>query len=275
MASARPWTPARSPVKMCVDKAVSRNILILNNQYENHLRIFFVKPMNTSPSQGFSLIELLVVLAIAALLAVLAVPMVSGAMESSERAKCASNMRSIGTGIHLYAADHCGMLPGTSHSGTNLWIEELRGVLGTNYDRVRISPRDPKGPQRLAQGGTSYVMNARVNAEAFANEFGQIEPGELVYDNLNRIAAPTRVILLFLSSTNKGTAATEDHICGDITSWQGFRQETWPDAYRGTERGDGTAGFSNYLFADGHVRAIPATDIKARIDAGADVSKVY
>jgi prepilin-type N-terminal cleavage/methylation domain-containing protein/prepilin-type processing-associated H-X9-DG protein len=231
--------------------------------------------MTKNSQYAFSLIELLVVVAIVALLAGLAVPAVGSALESGERAKCAGHLRSLGAGINLYAADNNGRLPGTSHSGTNYWIEELRGVLGTNYDRVRISPIDPRGAQRLAQGGTSYVMNARVNPEAFANEFGEIDPGEIVYDKLSRIPAPSRAILLFLASTNKGTAPSEDHICGDIMSWSGFRKETWPDAYGGTPGGDGTNGLSNYLFADGHVQTIPAAEIKARIDAGQDVSKSY
>lgn len=214
-------------------------------------------------------------LAIIALLAALAMPAVGRVLENGERARCAGHLRALGSGISMYAADHRGCLPGTTHSGTNHWIEELRGVLGTNYDRVRISPRDPKGPQRLAEGGTSYVMNARVNPEAFADEFGQIPPGECIYDNLNRIAAPSRVILLFLSSTNKGTAATEDHICGDISTWAGFRAETWPDAFGGVEDGEGETGASNYLFADGHVQLIRAASMKARIDAGEDISKAF
>lgn len=224
---------------------------------------------------GFTLIEVLVVVAILAALAALAVPAVGDAIESGERVKCAGNLRSLGAGIQLYAADHNGRLPGTTHNGTNYWIQELHAVLGSNYDRARISPIDPKGPQRLAQGGTSYVMNARVNPEAFANEFGEIDPGEIVYDNLSRIPSPSRAILLFLASTNKGTAASEDHICGDISSWSGFRSQTWPDAYGGTPGDGGTNGLSNYLFADGHVQTIPAAEVKARIDAGQDISKSY
>ncbi len=232
-------------------------------------------PTKHRAHRAFSLVELLAVLAIVAILAVLVMPAVGRALESGERVKCAGNLRSLGAGIQLYAAEHNGKLPGTTHSGTNYWIEELRTVLGSNYDRARISPIDPKGPQRLAQGGTSYVMNARVNPEAFANEFGEIDAGEIVYDNLSRIPAPSRAILLFLASTNKGTAASEDHICGDITSWSGFRSQTWPDAYGATAGGGGTNGLSNYLFADGHVQTIPAAEVKGRIDAGQDISKSY
>lgn len=217
----------------------------------------------------------MVVLAVVMLMAALAVPAVGRAMESGERARCAGNLRSLGAGVQLYAADHNGRLPGTTHSGTNYWIEELRGVLGTNYDRVRISPRDPKGADRLAQGGTSYVMNARVNPEAFANEFGEIEPGVAVYDNMSRLTSPSQVILLFLASTNKGTAPSEDHICSDITTWDGFRRETWPDAFLGGDQETEPSGLSNYLFADGHVAGIPAATMKRVIDAGQDVSLSY
>ena len=225
--------------------------------------------------RAFTLVELLVVIAIIAVLTALAVPAVGGALESSQRSKCASNMKSIGAGIHLYAVENNGKLPGTHHGGTNYWINELRGPLGRNYDRIRISPVDPKGPQRLAQGGTSYLMTARVNEAAYANEFGEVDPNEPVYNNINRIASFSRVILLFLASTNKGTAPTEDHICGDISSWDGFRAETWPDAYGGDPEGEGDAGSSNYLFADGHVQNIAASEIKRRIENGDDISKVY
>jgi len=226
-------------------------------------------------SWGFSLVELLVGITIGALLAGLGMPAIQGAITKGKQAACASNMRQIGQGLLLYAGENNGRLPGTHHAGTSYWIEELRSTLGDKYDRIRISPQDPKGAQRLAQGGTSYLMTERVNPDAYADEFGQIDPNEPVYDTLLKIPAPSKVILLFLASTNKGTAPTEDHVCGDITTWAGFRTETWPDAYGGKAGGNGDRGSSNYLFADGHVASIPAAEVKARIDAGQDISKSY
>jgi len=217
----------------------------------------------------------LVGITIGALLVGMGIPAIQGGLNRAKQAACASNMRQIGYGLLLYATENNGNLPGTHHGGSSYWIEELRGPLGKNYDRIRISPVDPKGPQRLARGGTSYLMTARVNEAAYANEFGEVDPNEPVYSNLNRIPSPSRVILLFLASTNKGTAPTEDHICGDISSWDGFRAETWPDAFGGDPQGNGDAGSSNYLFADGHVQNIAASEIKRRIESGDDISKVY
>ena len=234
-----------------------------------------MKSIRNHRNRGFSLVELLVGVAIGALFVAMGIPAIQGAMTKAKQAACASNIKQIGQGLLLYAGENNGRLPGTHHGGTSYWIEEFRGPLGDKYDRIRISPRDPNGKQRLAQGGTSYLMTARVNEAAYANEFGEIDPNEPIYDNLLKIPSPSRVILLFLASTNKGTAPTEDHICGDITTWQGFRSETWPDAFGGDPQGNGDAGSSNYLFADGHVQNIAASEIKRRIENGDDISKVY
>jgi prepilin-type N-terminal cleavage/methylation domain-containing protein len=54
---------------------------------------------------AFTLIELLVVVAIIALLLSILLPSLSGAREQGKRAKCLSNLRSIGLSIHQYAND--------------------------------------------------------------------------------------------------------------------------------------------------------------------------
>lgn len=59
-------------------------------------------------SQGFSLIELLVVISIIALLAGLLFPVLGRAMEKSRRATCRSNLRDIGISLKNYAADNSG-----------------------------------------------------------------------------------------------------------------------------------------------------------------------
>ena len=230
--------------------------------------------MRVSP-RAFSLIELLVGITIGALLVGLGVPALKGAITKAHQVQCSSNMRQIGQGLLLYSGENQGRLPGTAHAGTSFWIEELKPYLGEKYDRVRISPCDLKKAERLKNGGTSYVMNGRVNPEAFANEFGEIDSSEVVHDNLLRMASPSRVILLFIVSTNKiGTVASEDHVCGDIATWSGLRQEVRPDAYGGGAV-DGSHGRANYLFADGRVEAIPSLRMKQVVEGGTDISKYY
>ena len=61
--------------------------------------------------RGFTLIELVVVMAIISILAALLMPTVVGAMEFARRRQCMSNLRQIAFAITLYASDFDGFTP--------------------------------------------------------------------------------------------------------------------------------------------------------------------
>jgi len=63
------------------------------------------------PRNGFSLVELLIVIAIIVILIALAVPTVSGVLEKSRAVHGMSNMRQVSAGILNYVADNDGFLP--------------------------------------------------------------------------------------------------------------------------------------------------------------------
>jgi prepilin-type N-terminal cleavage/methylation domain-containing protein/prepilin-type processing-associated H-X9-DG protein len=224
--------------------------------------------------RAFSLVELLVVLAILAVLASISVPAVRGAIENGQRAKCASNMKSIGAGIHLYAAENNGKLPSINCiNPDSTWIEQLQPHLGTNYTRVRVSPADPRAAAKLADThATSYLLNERVEADSFVDgATGELVPGEVVFDRLGRIPEPSRAILVFLGNTNKTSTGTDHIHSGVMKSWNGLRGEIWPDAFGGGSP-DGTRGSANYLFADGHIETIAASTLKERVESGHDIT---
>lgn len=62
-------------------------------------------------NRGFTLLELLVVVAIIAILVALLLPAIQSAIVTSRRTACVSNLRQIGAGIFAYAADNAGQIP--------------------------------------------------------------------------------------------------------------------------------------------------------------------
>jgi len=87
-------------------------------------------------NKGFTLLEILTVVAILAVLVMLIFPVADRMIASSQRAGCLTNLRAIGGGLHMYAADHNGRLPPLSNSGAsgkgkgNQWDAVIMPYLG-------------------------------------------------------------------------------------------------------------------------------------------------
>jgi len=219
--------------------------------------------------RGFTLVELLVVIAIIAVLATVAVMGASRAIAAGKQAACASNLRSIGIGMRLYADDHHGVLPGTTHGGDfeTSWIYTLEPYLG-DFDETRICPGDPKGQERLAQRGTSYVLNSYLfvpRTDPSGDPFGP------ALNRLNQIPEPTRTAMAFICSDRTGTGPGNDHThSGEWSSWGAVTRDISPGRFGGD--GD-EMGSTNILYVDGSIVSRKAVELKRLIARGVNFAK--
>lgn len=223
-------------------------------------------------ARGFTLVELLVVVTIVAVLAGLAAVASQSVMVRAKEAKCASNLRNIGAALYLYAGDHHGFFPETSHTTSldQAWIASLEDYLG-DYDETRVCPGDPRAKERQKAGGTSYILNSFI----FVPEIGPW--GEVVGPAPNRpnlIPDPARTILAFICADRWGAGPGNDHTHSSLWStWSAVTSDIAPGRFGGATGSD-PKGRANYLFADGSVESIPAAVMKRKTESGINIAQL-
>ncbi len=114
-------------------------------------------------SHGFTLIELLVVIAIIALLVSILLPSLNRAQELAKRAVCSTNVRQIGTVMHMYAGDYEGRYPRENV----VTIATCCYSLGVDF-RPQLNPYAdnaglfycPSGGRLTPEGGTWHTTDS-------------------------------------------------------------------------------------------------------------------
>jgi len=223
---------------------------------------------------AFTLVELLVVVAIVGVLAAILVPVASRARRVALETTSLSNLRQLGVGFRLYAEDHRGAFPRTSHddvTGARSWVHTLRPYLG-DVDEVRVCPLDARAAEVRALRLSSYALNDWLTPEP-----GAFGPGDLRYSTLSRLRDPSRVFVAFCARDSLPPAISQDHTHSTIwTRWSRVITDVDPDRFRepfGSRSPSRAAGSAPYLFADGSVKKIPAGALKALADAGVNFAE--
>jgi prepilin-type N-terminal cleavage/methylation domain-containing protein len=116
--------------------------------------------------KGFTLVELLVVIAIIAILIAILLPALSRAKKQAAKVRCYGNLRSLAQAVHMYAGTYkgylCGPLgianPGSENQPTSTGFLAMGGLVKDK--RVWICPEDNRPPRFTY----SYTYNCRLAA---------------------------------------------------------------------------------------------------------------
>ncbi|WFB36118.1 type II secretion system protein [Kiritimatiellota bacterium B12222] len=98
---------------------------------------------------GFTLIEMLVVVAIIALLATLMTPVVGSMLEKSKMTSCSNRLKNIHQALIMYGVEHGGLLPspsGPSESPERRWPYFINPYLDPDWDNRYSLPPQFKCP---------------------------------------------------------------------------------------------------------------------------------
>jgi len=106
--TAPPVTQNQETKKLSGDDEVKQ---IVQAEDEHHYQGEFYPVDRAKHPHGFTLVELLVVIAVIALLLSLLLPALAGARQQAQTVKCATQLRQLGTALSMYANSNKGWLP--------------------------------------------------------------------------------------------------------------------------------------------------------------------
>jgi general secretion pathway protein G len=187
-------------------------------------------------------LELLVVVVIIAVLAGMLLPVLSSMHESSNNAKCTSNMRQVYSALLLYTQDHANTLPQRKYGRDSTYQ-----VIG--YPEVILSYVDPgASPQ------TSAIAKVLYTCPSQSKPSYSYDPGygmNWYYDNVNLalVSQPAETILLAETLGVSGIGsrrADRDNTADDIGKLDVSRHR----------------GQANYVFFDGHMSRMAYADTR-------------
>lgn len=210
-------------------------------------------------TRGFTLTELLAVIAVVAILAAVLFPAISNALKAARGAACHAKLRAIGPALHAYASDNNGLLPWGYSQYVGAWCNQLNSYLpGKSGGKTNpyACPEELKAPTYT--GGwilSSYGVNLLFMPDQ-QNPANRRVP-------LLRLKRPSQqVVVMDIGANVNGNGDWGVYGHPEFTSTL-YNSE--PYAARPVPKGpDNSAtairwrhrGKANFLFLDGHVQAL-------------------
>jgi prepilin-type N-terminal cleavage/methylation domain-containing protein len=228
------------------------------------------KPPPASQSSGFTLMEILVVIAIILVLAAIAFPVIAQIQQRANRTIALRTMNSLGAAAATYTADNNGTLPAEDAKGTdtwgaaanpdnaNAWYNVLPRKLGQKgVDQYASNPQAfyskenllylpgaayPETDKKLAQPMFAIAINTKLQRK---NEQNEKPPAKL-----SQISRPGRTVLFLEQGLPKEPKAMPQQ-----------------PKYDGSPKGSAKSFVARYggvgvvTFIDGHAETIDGKDI--------------
>jgi len=206
------------------------------------------------PKNGFTLVELLVVVATVLMLVALLIPVTEGVRSRSQSTACLANLRQLHGGALAYAADHQGEVPVDRTNGATgrSWYSAIKEyVPHGGYGKKKPPYFCPANPARVIASGnigwTTYAINANLYAPSVSANLGTAPTDESRGSFLQgrravRLTLVKSSAVLLLDSVNGAESPGTWYINGG-TDLQ------WTNTYavHGTR--------VNVIFVDGHAEA--------------------
>lgn len=126
--------------------------------------------MSAPRRRGFTLVELIVVIAIIGVLAAIIYPVTVRVVQGSKATACISNLASLGAALQLYLGDHNQVMP-TLQPGRQSINDDVP-VIDNTLNAYASNPKAfacPADPHYAAATGTSYFWNSVLNGQSATN----------------------------------------------------------------------------------------------------------
>jgi prepilin-type N-terminal cleavage/methylation domain-containing protein/prepilin-type processing-associated H-X9-DG protein len=238
--------------------------------------------------QGFTLVELLVVIGIIALLISLLLPALARARDAAKTASCAARMKEMGMAIRLFASQNDDRAPGSGQENTAGSSVAWRAILNRHYYKIERYAVNKPGIHALGcpsysghvNNGRPFMMNLELAGGAVstaqpAGPYGRLidPPPENYYSkslnpkNYYRLGArismfqnPSYKFMIVESERANDYLTSNGSGMGMVALGGSATYPKWSTA--GGEYSFRHNGYrrANFLFIDGHVESLLPSD---------------